>query len=205
MAVIVGSLAGDESETLPGLVRRRGRRGVVVRLVPVVVRQVLVDQRVRHRPTRKGERGHEQDPGRSAQGRGHHGRQDTPSGCWRIRRLQAHLQASVVGDALVGWYPGPSRSHALCQTLNVRTRLAYLGALLLLGGALVYGTLQEAEVECEVCLEFEGARACRTAIASARDGAVGAAIRGACAVLTSGVTRGMACDRTPPSSVRCEE
>jgi hypothetical protein len=87
----------------------------------------------------------------------------------------------------------------------VRTGLAYLAALLLLGGALIYGTLREAQVECEVCIAFEGARACRTAVAAARDDALRAAVRGACSVLTSGVTRGMACDRTPPSSVRCDE
>lgn len=94
---------------------------------------------------------------------------------------------------------------ALCQTPDVRRRLAYLAAFLLLGGAVVYGTLQEAQVECEVCVEFGGARACRTAVASDRDGALRAAIRGACAVLTSGVTQGMACDRTPPSSAQCDE
>jgi hypothetical protein len=87
----------------------------------------------------------------------------------------------------------------------VRTALTYLAAFLLLGGALVYGTLQEAQVDCEVCLEFAGARACRTAAAATRDGATRAAVRGACAVLTSGVTQGMACDRTPPSSLQCDD
>jgi len=87
----------------------------------------------------------------------------------------------------------------------VRTRLAYLAGFLLLGAALVYGTLSEAQVECEVCLEFAGGRACRTAFASDRNGAMSAAVRSACAVLSSGVTQGMACDRTPPSSVQCKE
>lgn len=87
----------------------------------------------------------------------------------------------------------------------MRTRLASVALLLLLGGALVYGTLSEAQVECEVCLEFGGAGVCRTALAADRASAINAAVRGACAVLTNGVTQGMACDRTPPSSVRCEE
>ena len=82
--------------------------------------------------------------------------------------------------------------------------MAYLAGFLLLGGALVYGTLSEAQVECEVCLEFEGGRACRAALASDQNGAVSAAVRSACAVLTSGVTRGMACERAP-RIVRCEE
>ena len=86
----------------------------------------------------------------------------------------------------------------------MRTRLAYVAGFLILAGALVYGTLQEAGVECEVCVEFEGAHACRTALASDRDGAMAAAVRSACAVLSSGVTRGMACDRTAPASVQCD-
>jgi len=87
----------------------------------------------------------------------------------------------------------------------MRTRLAYLAGFLLIGAALVYGTLSEAQVECEVCLDFAGGRACRTALAADRSNAMNAAVRAACAVLASGVTQGMACDRTPPSSVQCKE
>ena len=89
MAVTVGLLAGDESESLHRLVRDGGRLGVVVRLTLMVVRQVLVDQRVRHRPTRKGERGDEQDPGHATRRRGHCRGQDTPCGC----RLKAGAPA----------------------------------------------------------------------------------------------------------------
>lgn len=78
-----------------------------------------------------------------------------------------------------------------------------LGAVLL--GALIYASLEQAAVSCEVCLEFGGRSDCRSASAASRDEAVRGALTSACAVLASGVTRGMLCDRTPPSSVRCEE
>jgi hypothetical protein len=97
-----------------------------------------------------------------------------------------------------------SRVREVCNTPHLRARLAALAAFLLAAGAIVYGTLAESRVECEACVDFEGAHACRTAVASSRDAAVSAAVRSACAVLSSGVTAGMACDRTPPRSVRCD-
>ena len=71
--------------------------------------------------------------------------------------------------------------------------------------ALVFATTREAAVECEVCMEFAGETACRTARAGDREAALRGAVSTACAVLSSGVTSGMACDRTPPRSVRCTE
>jgi hypothetical protein len=56
-----------------------------------------------------------------------------------------------------------------------------------------------------VCVEFGGATACRTGRAGDRESALRGAVSTACAVLSSGVTSGMACDRTPPRSVSCTE
>ena len=78
-----------------------------------------------------------------------------------------------------------------------------LGAVFV--AALIYATLSEAQVECEVCMDFQGASVCRTASAADRDASVRGAVMTACAVLSGGVTQGLACDRTPPRSVRCEE
>ena len=83
--------------------------------------------------------------------------------------------------------------------------------LVLLGvGAAVFAALflapgREAAVECQVCVEFGGRSACRTGSASDGVGAMRGAGAAACAVLSSGVTQGMECDRTPPRSVRCTE
>jgi hypothetical protein len=78
-----------------------------------------------------------------------------------------------------------------------------LGAALL--AALFFATRSQNTVECEICMEFRGHSACRTASAADRDAAVRAAVSTACAVLSSGVTQGLECDRTPLRSVRCSE
>jgi len=70
---------------------------------------------------------------------------------------------------------------------------------------LVMALMKEAQVECEVCIEFGGARACRTTIGSSRERAISGATTNACAVLSSGVTAGIQCGNTPPSSLRCKD
>jgi len=70
---------------------------------------------------------------------------------------------------------------------------------------LVMALMKEAQVECEVCIEFAGGRACRTSIASDRKRAIDGATTAACVVLSSGVTDGIQCGNTPPSSLRCSD
>jgi len=71
--------------------------------------------------------------------------------------------------------------------------------------AMFFATQRESAVQCELCMEFGGRTACRTASAVDRDAAVRGAITSACAVLSSGVTQGLECDRTPPRSLSCSE
>jgi hypothetical protein len=82
-----------------------------------------------------------------------------------------------------------------------------VGLLLALAvaAALVVATRRQAAVECTVCMEFGGRSACRTAHGANREAAEIGAARSACAVLASGVTLGLQCDRTPPRSVSCSE
>ncbi len=82
-----------------------------------------------------------------------------------------------------------------------------LGALLAVAfaAALVLTTLDQMQVSCEVCVDFDGRRACRKGAAADREGAIRQARSTACAILSRGITEGMRCDRTPPVSVRCEE
>ena len=72
-------------------------------------------------------------------------------------------------------------------------------------GVMVYALSNQAQVECEVCIEFGGRRECRTNIAIDRNRAVMEATNNACALLASGVTNGIACSNTPPRSVSCQE
>jgi hypothetical protein len=71
--------------------------------------------------------------------------------------------------------------------------------------ALLYTTLVETAVECEVCVDFGGGSSCQTASAPDRPQAIQQATATACATLSSGVTAGMQCNRTPPSITRCSE
>jgi hypothetical protein len=83
-----------------------------------------------------------------------------------------------------------------------RLILAALG--LAFAVALVYATLRESRVSCELCVRFGGQEACRMASAADRDTALSMAQNTACAVLAGGVTRGMQCMRAVPHRVRCE-
>jgi hypothetical protein len=82
-----------------------------------------------------------------------------------------------------------------------------VGVLIAVGvvAALWAATQREAAVECTVCIDYGGRSACRTAVGPRRDDALRGASMTACAVLSSGVTGGLACDRTPPRSVECSE
>lgn len=72
-------------------------------------------------------------------------------------------------------------------------------------GALVWATLQQTAVSCEVCVAFSGRSACRTSSGADRDQAQQMAHSTACAALSGGVTEGMRCQRTLPSSVSCDD
>lgn len=67
---------------------------------------------------------------------------------------------------------------------------------------LVTGTLSQSKVRVEACVEFRGRTECRTASGPTEEQALRTAIQAACAVLASGMTDSMECDRTPPQSVR---
>lgn len=69
----------------------------------------------------------------------------------------------------------------------------------------VYRSLQIPTVECEVCITFRGRSDCRTVGGASSNEARAAAITNACALLSSGVTDTLACERTPPTKVLCSE
>ena len=85
-----------------------------------------------------------------------------------------------------------------------RTSWLALTALAGLAGFVVYTSLGVGNVRCEVCIEFGGSRACRAVDAATEREALAAARTNACALLTSGVTNTMACERTEPASTGCQ-
>jgi hypothetical protein len=85
------------------------------------------------------------------------------------------------------------------------TRIGIIGTLLL-AGVVAYVVFQSMHLEassCEVCMEYNGNRQCRTVGGATIDEARSGAITNACAFLSSGVTDSMACGRTKPISEKC--
>jgi hypothetical protein len=66
---------------------------------------------------------------------------------------------------------------------------------------IVYLTFNIAEYKVEVCMEFQGVKACRTASGATREDALSTAKNNACAQLTSGMTNTMRCTAQEPVSV----
>jgi hypothetical protein len=75
-----------------------------------------------------------------------------------------------------------------------------LGAIV---GVVVYTSFDVGAVRCEVCIRFEGREACRAVDGATEDEAQRAAVNNTCALLASGVTQTMACERTPPTRSQC--
>ena len=67
---------------------------------------------------------------------------------------------------------------------------------------LVYTTMGNARYRCEVCIAFQNRAACRTAGAATEAQALRTATENACAQIASGVTDSIACENTPPQSVK---
>ena len=82
--------------------------------------------------------------------------------------------------------------------------LIVIGCLLFVA-YVIYSSLGLDRVSCEVCVEFRGQKACRTASGSNREEAIGTATENACAQIVSGMTDSMDCTGRPPRSVSCEE
>ena len=76
-------------------------------------------------------------------------------------------------------------------------------AILAFMGAVVWGTLQGAEVECEVCLVFDGEEVCRLGRGESEVEALAAAHSSTCGGNTSGMAESIACMNRLPSRSSC--
>lgn len=74
-----------------------------------------------------------------------------------------------------------------------------------LAGIVVYTSFGAGGVRCEVCIAFAGREACRAVDGATEDEALAAARNNACALLASGVTQSLACERTPPLRTTCAQ
>ena len=69
--------------------------------------------------------------------------------------------------------------------------------------AMLYVTRAETAVECTVCIRFGGRENCATVSGPDEQQARMQATTTACAPLSNGVTEGMECNRTPPTTSSC--
>ncbi|MEX1258115.1 MAG: hypothetical protein WEG36_10910 [Gemmatimonadota bacterium] len=70
-------------------------------------------------------------------------------------------------------------------------------------GVVVWSTLQAVEVECEVCLEFEGREVCRQGRGATQEEALAAAQQSTCGGNTSGMAESIACLSRSPNRSSC--
>jgi hypothetical protein len=68
-------------------------------------------------------------------------------------------------------------------------------------GAVVYSTMTQVKHRVEVCVDFHGAKSCRTASGTTEEFALRTATSNACALIASGVTDSIACEHAEPAKV----
>jgi len=78
-----------------------------------------------------------------------------------------------------------------------------LAAVAVFMGGVVWSTLQAVEVECEVCLEFNGQEVCRQGRGATEEEALAAAQQSTCGGNTSGMAESIACLAKSPNRSSC--
>jgi len=81
----------------------------------------------------------------------------------------------------------------------VAISLAFVGAVV---AVLIRSTMNLAQYRVEVCMAYQGRSECRTAAGSTEEFTLRTATTNACALIASGVTDSMACERSTPQSVK---
>ena len=89
--------------------------------------------------------------------------------------------------------------------MSKRVKIALAVALAAVVGYILFSPMQLGKVSCEVCMEFKGQKACRTARGPSADEATVTARDNACARIAFGREDSILCGNTPPASVRCTE
>ncbi len=83
--------------------------------------------------------------------------------------------------------------------------LAAAVVLLPVVGFVVYSSLHVAEYECDVCITFDGQEMCRTVTGQTEEEGLRTGKNNACALLTSGMTNSMRCERSMPTRAECRK
>lgn len=86
-----------------------------------------------------------------------------------------------------------------------RNTLVTLAVLVPIIAVVIHGSLQVSEYECEVCIAFAGRETCRTVTGQTEVEGLRTGIDNACALLASGITDSLRCQRTMPKKAECRE
>ena len=89
--------------------------------------------------------------------------------------------------------------------MSKRVKVLIAAAIAVVVGYILFSPMQLGKVSCEVCMEFKGQKACRTARGPSGDEATVTAHDNACARIAFGREDSILCGNTPPASVRCTE
>jgi len=89
--------------------------------------------------------------------------------------------------------------------MSKKVRLVVVVFVLAVVVYIVTSSMGIAKVSCEVCVDFKGRLACRTARGPTRDDAIVTARDNACAQIVSGRTDNILCGGSQPASVRCSD
>ncbi|MBX3025913.1 hypothetical protein KF840_13480 [bacterium] len=84
-----------------------------------------------------------------------------------------------------------------------RNTIVTLVVLLPIAAVVVYSSFQVSDFECEVCITFEGRSTCRTVTGKTEQEGLRTGVDNACAILASGVTDTLRCQRTLPTKATC--
>ena len=87
--------------------------------------------------------------------------------------------------------------------MSKKIRLVVVVFVVAVIGYIVTSSMGTAKVSCEVCVDFKGRQACRTARGPTRDEAIVTALDSACAQIVSGRTENILCGGSQPARVTC--
>ena len=89
--------------------------------------------------------------------------------------------------------------------MSKTVKLVVLAFVLAVVGYIVTSSMGIAKVSCEVCIDFKGRRACRTARGPTRDDAIVTARDNACAQIVRGRTENILCGGSQPTKISCSD
>lgn len=89
----------------------------------------------------------------------------------------------------------------MSKKINILIAVALLGFV----AYVVLSSFSLRKVSCEVCVDFQGRSACRTANGPTREEAMNTAQDNACATIAQGRTQSILCGGTQSASVTCSD